>query len=96
MKQGIHPDYHAVQVTCSCGNTFVTRSTYDVSIIKVILTIRGKTQREAAMVLGISTASFSDKLRGNIRFSADEISTLSDFLDVSADVLLGREPLEVS
>ena len=28
MKQGIHPDYHAVQVTCSCGNTFVTRSTY--------------------------------------------------------------------
>ena len=27
MKQGIHPEYHAVQVTCSCGNTFVTRST---------------------------------------------------------------------
>ena len=27
MKQGIHPDYHAVQVACSCGNTFVTRST---------------------------------------------------------------------
>ena len=29
MKQGIHPDYHAVQVTCSCGDTFVTRSTAD-------------------------------------------------------------------
>ena len=28
MKQGIHPDYHAVQVTCSCGTTFVTRSPY--------------------------------------------------------------------
>lgn len=27
MQQGIHPDYHAVQVTCSCGNTFVTKST---------------------------------------------------------------------
>lgn len=27
MKQGIHPDYHPVEVTCSCGNTFVTRST---------------------------------------------------------------------
>lgn len=27
MKQGIHPDYHTVQVTCSCGNTFVTRTT---------------------------------------------------------------------
>lgn len=27
MKQGIHPDYHATQVTCTCGNTFTTRST---------------------------------------------------------------------
>ena len=24
MQQGIHPDYHPVEVTCSCGNTFVT------------------------------------------------------------------------
>ena len=22
MQQGIHPDYHPVEVTCSCGNTF--------------------------------------------------------------------------
>ena len=27
MKQGIHPDYQVTQVTCSCGNTFATRST---------------------------------------------------------------------
>ena len=27
MKQGIHPDYVETQVTCSCGNTFTTRST---------------------------------------------------------------------
>jgi len=27
MKEGIHPDYHAAQVHCACGNTFVTRST---------------------------------------------------------------------
>ena len=27
MKQGIHPDYVACTVTCSCGNTFTTRST---------------------------------------------------------------------
>ena len=26
MKQGIHPDYHDVSVTCSCGNQFVTKS----------------------------------------------------------------------
>jgi large subunit ribosomal protein L31 len=26
MKQGIHPDYMETRVTCSCGNTFTTRS----------------------------------------------------------------------
>ena len=27
MKSGIHPKYHAVTVTCACGETFITRST---------------------------------------------------------------------
>ncbi len=27
MKQDIHPEYSDVTVTCSCGNSFVTRST---------------------------------------------------------------------
>jgi len=27
MKADIHPNYAAVNVTCSCGNTFETRST---------------------------------------------------------------------
>ena len=27
MKPEIHPDYHDVKVTCSCGNTFTTRTT---------------------------------------------------------------------
>lgn len=27
MKSGIHPDYEEIQVTCSCGNAFATRST---------------------------------------------------------------------
>jgi large subunit ribosomal protein L31 len=26
VKQGIHPDYIETKVTCSCGNTFTTRS----------------------------------------------------------------------
>ena len=26
MKPEIHPDYHAVNVTCSCGNKFITKS----------------------------------------------------------------------
>ncbi|HWQ37795.1 MAG TPA: 50S ribosomal protein L31 [Burkholderiales bacterium] len=28
MKSGIHPEYREITVTCSCGNTFKTRSTY--------------------------------------------------------------------
>ena len=27
MKPDIHPAYHEISVTCSCGNTFKTRST---------------------------------------------------------------------
>ena len=27
MREGIHPKYETVQVTCACGNTFATRST---------------------------------------------------------------------
>jgi large subunit ribosomal protein L31 len=27
MKQGIHPEYKEIQVSCSCGGSFKTRST---------------------------------------------------------------------
>jgi len=27
MKADIHPDYHEINVTCSCGNKFMTKST---------------------------------------------------------------------
>lgn len=27
MKEGIHPKYEAIKVTCSCGHSFETRST---------------------------------------------------------------------
>lgn len=27
MKEGIHPEYVESQVTCACGETFITRST---------------------------------------------------------------------
>jgi large subunit ribosomal protein L31 len=27
MKSDIHPEYHDTNVTCSCGNSFTTRST---------------------------------------------------------------------
>ncbi|WP_006787984.1 50S ribosomal protein L31 [Thiorhodospira sibirica] len=28
MKADTHPNYHEINVTCSCGNTFKTGSTY--------------------------------------------------------------------
>ena len=27
MKEGIHPNYHDIEVVCACGNRFNTRST---------------------------------------------------------------------
>lgn len=33
MKQGIHPDYVETTVTCTCGNTFTTRSTSKTGVI---------------------------------------------------------------
>jgi large subunit ribosomal protein L31 len=35
MKEGTHPDYHAVKVQCACGNAFDTRSTIKGQAIKV-------------------------------------------------------------
>jgi large subunit ribosomal protein L31 len=29
MKANLHPEYNKIQVTCSCGNSFVTKSTLD-------------------------------------------------------------------
>lgn len=29
MKANIHPTYHQITVTCTCGNSFVTGSTHD-------------------------------------------------------------------
>ena len=35
MKQGIHPEYVPTTVTCTCGNTFETRSTVTSGEIRV-------------------------------------------------------------
>ena len=33
MKAEIHPAYQAIKVTCSCGNSFETRSTLDKDLL---------------------------------------------------------------
>jgi large subunit ribosomal protein L31 len=35
MKRDIHPQYVVTEVTCSCGNTFTTRSTAKNGVIHV-------------------------------------------------------------
>ena len=35
MKQGIHPEYVPPTITCTCGNTFETRSTVTSGEIRV-------------------------------------------------------------
>lgn len=35
MKPEIHPQYHDVKVSCSCGNEFATRSTFPESELRV-------------------------------------------------------------
>ena len=35
MKQGIHPEYVPTTVTCTCGNTFETRSTITSGTMRV-------------------------------------------------------------
>ena len=35
MKDGIHPEYQVVSVTCACGNAFQTRSTKSELVVDV-------------------------------------------------------------
>ena len=35
MRPDIHPDYHDIKVSCSCGNTFDTRSTYSKEAMQI-------------------------------------------------------------
>ncbi len=35
MKEGIHPNYHEVEVICACGETFKTKSTVNGDVVRV-------------------------------------------------------------
>lgn len=35
MKEGIHPNYHEVEVICACGETFKSKSTVNGDTIRV-------------------------------------------------------------
>ena len=60
------------------------------------MTLKGVTQRDAAKHIRVSASTFSNKINGNIRFSAEETASLAELLNVSTDALLGLTPMEVS
>ncbi len=35
MREAIHPNYHAITVNCSCGNTFETSSTVGKEVLHI-------------------------------------------------------------
>lgn len=47
-------------------------------------------------MLGIAKSTLSNKLAGKIRFNGAEIFSLSRWLGVSSDALLGLKPLEMA
>ena len=63
--------------------------------IKRLLAFNGLTQQDMADAIGCSRSSVSQKCAGHVILTADEIAKTADLLNVSADVLLGRKPLEV-
>lgn len=65
-------------------------------LIKRLLAFNGLTQQDMADAIGCSRSSVSQKCAGHVIFTADEIAKTADLLNVSADVLLGRKPLEVA
>ena len=54
------------------------------------------TQRDLAHELGVSEQAISDKVHGRSNFTLRDVSRIADFFDVSTDLVLGREPLEVA
>lgn len=63
--------------------------------VRGLLRANHLTQRELAKSIGMSEQAMSNKLRGLKNFTLRDVSRIADFFDVSTDLVLGREPLEV-
>lgn len=59
------------------------------------ITVDGDYFAFAGMSLGVSEQAISDKFHGRSNFTLRDVSRIADFFDVSTDLVLGREPLEV-
>lgn len=66
-----------------------------ISQIRKLMRDNHVTQRDLAYELGVSEQAISDKFHGRSNFTLRDVSRIADFFDVSTDLVLGREPLEV-
>jgi len=55
----------------------------DMNKLKGKLTEKGKTYKDGAKLLGISTNAFSNKINNKSRFYVDEINKLAEWLELS-------------
>lgn len=67
-----------------------------ISQIRKLMRDNHVTQRDLAQELGVSEQAISDKFHGRSNFTLRDVSRIADFFDVSTDLVLGREPLEVA
>lgn len=66
-----------------------------ISQIRKLMRDNHVTQRDLEHELGVSEQAISDKFHGRSNFTLRDVSRIADFFDVSTDLVLGREPLEV-
>ncbi len=56
--------------------------------------INSMLQKELALRMGQSTSTLNNKMRGNGKWSIEDLFALSEIFAVSVDYLVGNEPLE--
>ena len=66
-----------------------------ISRIRKLMRDNHVTQRDLAHVLGVSAQTICDKFHGRANFTLRDVVRIADFFDVSTDIVLGREPLDV-
>ena len=74
MKAGIHPEYKEVNVNCSCGSTFVTRSTLGRDTLHV--EVRREGRRVEVEVHPADGRVFADALETEIKKSQWRLAQL--------------------
>lgn len=59
--------------------------------LKILRKRKGVTQKDIAEYLGVTTSAYGQYETGSRQMNPDVISRLSDYFNVSSDVILGRE-----